>query len=128
MNRVYGAGEAVVAHLGDLADLRLGEARVGSHYPECGALPPTQACSGLREQLHRVAKRAILQPWTRKHLPGPRVPDLTEGVHGGKGTDDKPASEVGRGAPEAAFHRVVHAEHLPYCRPCACSYASLSEV
>src|ERR687897_3922245 len=47
MNGIYCAGEAVVAHLGDLAYLRLGEARVGSHDPERGVLSPTQTGGGL---------------------------------------------------------------------------------
>src|SRR5215211_3087725 len=49
VNRVYGAGESVVAHLGDLADLRLGEARVGGHDPQGGTLTPTQTGSSLWE-------------------------------------------------------------------------------
>src|SRR5918995_2665018 len=128
MDRVYGAGEAVVAHLGDLADLRPGEASVGGHDPECGALPPAQAGSGLGEKLHRIAKRAIFQSRTCQHLPGPRVPDLAESVHGGDGAYDEAAIEVGRGAPQATFHRAVHAEDLPYRRTRASSRAPLGEV
>src|ERR671910_2200130 len=128
VDRVYGAGEAVVAHLGDFTYLRLGEVRVGSHDPECGALPPAQAGSGPGEQLYRVAQGAVFQSRTRQHLPGLRVPDLAESVYGGEGTDDEAAVEVDRGAPEAAFHRAVHAEDFPYRRTRASSHAPLGEV
>src|SRR5215207_2094692 len=128
MDRVYGAGEAVVAHLGDLADLRLGEASVGGHDPEGGALPPTQTGRCFREQLHRVAQRAVIQPRTCQHLTGLWVPDLAEGVYGGEGADDEAAREVYGGTPETTFHRAVHAQDFSYGRTCASSHAPLGEV
>ena len=93
-----------------------------------GLIAVTGATGGLGGRVaRRLAGRGVAQRLVVRDAA--RAPEL-EGaeVVVVKGTYDEAASEVGRGAPEAAFHRAVHTEDFTYRRPCACSYASLGEV
>src|SRR5829696_1925944 len=128
VHRLYGAGEAVVRHLGHLVGCVLREGGVGSYDAQSSVLPPSHPRHGLGEQLHGVAERAVVHPGAGDHTPRVRVADIAEGIDCGKSRDDEAAVEPYGHAPDPPLHRPLHPEDLADGRACARADAALREV
>ena len=124
--RVYGAGEAVVAHLGDLVTCGLVRRALVATIPRV-VLSPTE----------RQRPRGVAPPCRPAcRLPGADrpAPSLVRGsltspkaFTAARAPTTRPPSRWAE-ALRAALHRAVHAEDLPHGRPCACPDAALGEV